>query len=46
MKIGGEVELIEFFNILSPDNDLQDCSELPDDENFDFSAKTWVDIEL
>ena len=38
-KIGGEVRLIEFFEIFAPNSDLHDCSELPNDKNLDFLAK-------
>ena len=38
-KIRGKVGLIDFFDIFSPDSDLHDSSELPNDENLDFSAK-------
>ena len=41
-KIGGEVGLINFFDILSPDSDFHNYSELPNDENLDFSAKNEV----
>ena len=40
-KIGGEVGLIKFFDILSPDSDFHNYSELPNDENLDFLAKKW-----
>ena len=38
-KIGGKIGLFDFFDFLSPDSDLHDSSELPNDENLDFSAK-------
>ena len=40
-KIGGEVGLIESFDISAPNSDLHDSRELPNDENLDFLAKKW-----
>ena len=41
VKIGGDVGLIEFFDISAPNSELHDSRELQNDENLDFLAKKW-----